>query len=302
MNRKAFTLIELLVVIAIIAILAAILFPVFAQAKLAAKKTASLSNQKQIGLASMMYAGDYDDTLPETGYDGPCSTPATTTYAVSDNYFSGVYSFLIADQPYMKSREMVADSTDPDKGVYGKPGAYCFEAQLVSAGIPGAYTGMKDVAGAMIKVFPASYAGNYYLAQSYDAPRPQNSGKGRSMTAINNPANVFLSAEVGSARQSNGSQFAGWYVAPGYGLSSTGDGTGRWEKGARYSGGRNWAFSDGHAKFAKDVPFKTGTTMKTPRQIVFDYQQIGIFTFPETTDATYCAKGIACSSLEGRTW
>ncbi len=62
--RKAFTLIELLVVIAIIAILAAILFPVFAQAKVAAKKTVAISNAKQQGLALVMYAGDYDDTYP----------------------------------------------------------------------------------------------------------------------------------------------------------------------------------------------------------------------------------------------
>jgi prepilin-type N-terminal cleavage/methylation domain-containing protein/prepilin-type processing-associated H-X9-DG protein len=59
--RKAFTLIELLVVIAIIAILAAILFPVFAQAKAAAKKTADLSNLNQIGKSIMLYAGDNDD-------------------------------------------------------------------------------------------------------------------------------------------------------------------------------------------------------------------------------------------------
>jgi prepilin-type N-terminal cleavage/methylation domain-containing protein/prepilin-type processing-associated H-X9-DG protein len=63
-QKHAFTLIELLVVIAIIAILAAILFPVFAQAKQAAKKTADLSNIKQIGLALMLYAGDYDDRTP----------------------------------------------------------------------------------------------------------------------------------------------------------------------------------------------------------------------------------------------
>ncbi len=62
--KKAFTLIELLVVIAIIAILAAILFPVFAQAKTAAKKAASISNQKQIGLAIIQYTSDYDDLYP----------------------------------------------------------------------------------------------------------------------------------------------------------------------------------------------------------------------------------------------
>ena len=59
-----FTLIELLVVIAIIAILAAILFPVFAQARAKARQTTCLSNEKQIGLALMMYTQDYDETLP----------------------------------------------------------------------------------------------------------------------------------------------------------------------------------------------------------------------------------------------
>ena len=64
MIRRAFTLIELLVVIAIIAILAAILFPVFAQAKEAAKKTSCLSNLKELSLAFQLYGGDSDDAFP----------------------------------------------------------------------------------------------------------------------------------------------------------------------------------------------------------------------------------------------
>jgi prepilin-type N-terminal cleavage/methylation domain-containing protein len=65
MQRKAFTLIELLVVIAIIAILAAILFPVFAQAKAAAKKTSALSGVKQTSLGILIYNGDSDDVYPQ---------------------------------------------------------------------------------------------------------------------------------------------------------------------------------------------------------------------------------------------
>ncbi len=62
--RRAFTLVELLVVIAIISVLAAILFPVFAKAKTVAKTTVAVSNQKQIGLAILMYAADHDDAYP----------------------------------------------------------------------------------------------------------------------------------------------------------------------------------------------------------------------------------------------
>ncbi len=76
--KRGFTLIELLVVIAIIAILAAILFPVFAQAKEAAKKTVCLSNGNQIGIALMLYLNDYDDTYPQ-------EHPSSSNPAVDDS-------------------------------------------------------------------------------------------------------------------------------------------------------------------------------------------------------------------------
>ncbi len=86
MQRRGFTLIELLVVIAIIAILAAILFPVFAQARAKARQTACLSNNKQIGLAAMMYLQDYDETfvfaemaiIPPPGFCGGGYTSCTS--------------------------------------------------------------------------------------------------------------------------------------------------------------------------------------------------------------------------------
>ena len=67
-KRRGFTLIELLVVIAFIAILAAILFPVFAKAREQARKTTCLSNLKEIGLASLMYVQDYDEKTPCMGF------------------------------------------------------------------------------------------------------------------------------------------------------------------------------------------------------------------------------------------
>lgn len=80
-RRPGFTLIELLVVIAIIAILAAILFPVFASARESARSTSCLSNIKQIGLAVLMYSQDYDERFPIPIYD---MSPTDPVYGKSD--------------------------------------------------------------------------------------------------------------------------------------------------------------------------------------------------------------------------
>ncbi|MFO8079838.1 MAG: prepilin-type N-terminal cleavage/methylation domain-containing protein, partial [Armatimonadota bacterium] len=74
-HRRGFTLIELLVVIAIIAILAAILFPVFARAREKARQTSCLSNLKQLGLGMQMYAQDYDERFNLSQYQLPGSCP-----------------------------------------------------------------------------------------------------------------------------------------------------------------------------------------------------------------------------------
>lgn len=99
MKRRGFTLIELLVVIAIIAILAAILFPVFAQARAKARQTMCLSNNKQIGLAAMMYVQDYDEVYP----------PAEIAMIPPSGFCGGGYTactsigFLYWLQPYSKN-------------------------------------------------------------------------------------------------------------------------------------------------------------------------------------------------------
>ena len=104
--RRAFTLIELLVVIAIIAILAAILFPVFAQAKAAAKKASCLSNLKQIGTATILYLGDSDDTYPISSYYDPAAnTLRSWWYGLNfDDYAIDRRAGLL--YPYQKNAEI----------------------------------------------------------------------------------------------------------------------------------------------------------------------------------------------------
>jgi prepilin-type N-terminal cleavage/methylation domain-containing protein/prepilin-type processing-associated H-X9-DG protein len=131
MSRRGFTLIELLVVIAIIAILAAILFPVFAQAREKAREVTCTSNMRQIGLAVRMYVQDNDETFPIfQAYNSGVGTPAHL----------GVEVEL---EPYTKSKNVFLcpdDSGDPFTNganyvtVYGS--SYRFDRACFSA-IPG---------------------------------------------------------------------------------------------------------------------------------------------------------------------
>ncbi|QYK53605.1 MAG: prepilin-type N-terminal cleavage/methylation domain-containing protein [Fimbriimonadaceae bacterium] len=104
MIRRAFTLIELLVVIAIIAILAAILFPVFAQAKMAAKKTSDLSNTKQIGIGLNIYLIDYDDTFPMANYRNANSSAFGEVH----------WSWMVLS--YMKNEQIFVSPADKNGG------------------------------------------------------------------------------------------------------------------------------------------------------------------------------------------
>jgi prepilin-type N-terminal cleavage/methylation domain-containing protein/prepilin-type processing-associated H-X9-DG protein len=94
-KRQAFTLIELLVVIAIIAILAAILFPVFAQAREKARATACLSNQKQMGLAIMQYVSDNDEMWPSGRF-------FDELYSSTSHYSTGI-GWAQQAYPYIKN-------------------------------------------------------------------------------------------------------------------------------------------------------------------------------------------------------
>jgi len=119
--KRAFTLIELLVVIAIIAILAAILFPVFAQAKLQAKKAASLSNTKEVGLAELMYMNDADDNFVLAS--NTCNTNAVTnapcpgmTAQVRTIGTGHADTWVYLTQPYIKNFGIMVDPGIGDNG------------------------------------------------------------------------------------------------------------------------------------------------------------------------------------------
>jgi prepilin-type N-terminal cleavage/methylation domain-containing protein/prepilin-type processing-associated H-X9-DG protein len=128
--RLGFTLIELLVVIAIIALLAAILFPVFARARENARKSSCLNNTKQIGVALMQYVQDYDETYPFVPWRGGTEYAAPNT---GGNDSSKAVGLLL--DPYAKSAQIWRCPSDPvNKGAVrtqdaGPGGPYAYQNQ-----------------------------------------------------------------------------------------------------------------------------------------------------------------------------
>lgn len=179
--KRAFTLIELLVVIAIIAILAAILFPVFAQAKLSAKKSAGLSQVKQIGTASQIYLADYDDVYFPYRVNGTnphyTKTVAARGAAFADSVFGAnartrVFFNQLLD-PYVKNDDIWKAPTNPIAWVgydptgqstdtaafqsYGGQNSYGVNNYMfVPVGAPPSATSIEDVSNTLM-IVDASY-------------------------------------------------------------------------------------------------------------------------------------------------
>lgn len=127
MKTRAFTLIELLVVISIIAVLAALLFPVFSQAKKASQDTVTISNQRQLATGLSLYLGDYDDAYPNTtdgengqGIDG--GWIFTQTYRIHN---SGTFDVKRGTlYPYVKNEQVYQSPLDPDAKTSGNTFAF----------------------------------------------------------------------------------------------------------------------------------------------------------------------------------
>jgi prepilin-type N-terminal cleavage/methylation domain-containing protein/prepilin-type processing-associated H-X9-DG protein len=187
MKNKGFTLIELLVVIAIIAILAAILFPVFAQAKRSAKNSADVSNLKQLTLGQIMYAGDFDDMFsPVNGHDNDSATFSRTWVQKTSPYIKNLPIF----QSPLDGRHdaPVADwaiSFSPDNFKNAIGLSYAPNAYTHSTGSPGYMAACSDAAPCVLGgVMNQNDNGNYVLPHS------------KSGTQVTQPASTVLLADL----------------------------------------------------------------------------------------------------------
>ena len=249
--KKAFTLIELLVVIAIIAILAAILFPVFVQAKDAAKKTASMSNMRQVGIAAFLYAGDADDTFPITELGGDIDDDHE--YYWGDMLLPYTKNWQILEAPGANSRIRFKFSPLP----YSQQWSYNYGINDITANTPEC-TPSGDPNGPDNKLC-------HHLGPA-----------GKSTTAIENSAETIFIADSLPASTDTGSVSTG--IAPSNNPNDLAHSRHEinWQLGhrnnaflqvdgqsqdgfPRYLGGFTFVACDGHAKFRKRPQHNDGS-------------------------------------------
>jgi len=245
--RMGFTLIELLVVIAIIAILAAILFPVFAKAREKARQTACLSNLKQMGTAFLMYCQDYDEHPP---IEYPCRAPW-----IPSNYGANgcaAYNALNALQPYIGNWQMLrcpdyvpgASSVYPGTNIKGFFFAKCW----------GDTPGLR---------FDGGYAINENLQVMCGWDRPDTFRRYLPIGAYKNPAHTIYAGDV-SPPFSYNNTFCAWHIKLGE-IGGCPGGCFPREIPGRHNGGDNFMFLDGHAKWMRKEVVEIDFSWWTPQ-------------------------------------
>jgi prepilin-type N-terminal cleavage/methylation domain-containing protein len=232
--HRAFTLIELLVVIAIIAILAAILFPVFSQAKAAAKKSVCLSNVKQIGVAMGLYQTDFDDGYPNTGdpylWTGEhFRWPIMPYLAVGQTQASGGFTMVHGTPSVLLCPSDPFSSTQFDATSY----AYCLAF----------YTDPESLSGVNLA----------NLVPALSNPGPTVNTVTRFGTEVQWPSQKILLSDWYDSHEYTGATPVGMWGS--FRFVSTSD----IEPGPdAFTGGRNHCFADLHARFVQAAALNPG--------------------------------------------
>jgi len=270
MRKSGFTLIELLVVIAIIAILAAILFPVFAQAKLAAKGAASLSNINQIGKSTILYANDYDDAMVLAGQWGICDADALYPDASCTNPNANYVTWAFTLLPYTKSTDIysspLGNSSTQGSDIKKRQGTW-----YTSYGFNYTYLNPAPFGGTTVKQTPVSFTGIQQPADTVMFTEHVSRGN-QGANPLNNPwslgpgTSIWLGlAEIPDcATNVNFNCIDGWGNDGPYAQSISKVDEGKYTGGnaPRKSNQITVAWTDGHTKLMNKGALAGGTTWK----------------------------------------